>query len=203
MDMRTGTIWSGTRTAAQGIRPAAGAGTAASFAAQMAELTDSLALSDPAGDPTLKAAYDQLTDASKAVLARMKAGQDGVTREEWTELCRELKDAGTISETDFAYARADLRVVPLPVADMRDGCTVLHGDGDGMLLSPVKDPEWSGDPFELLDQWMEELRETRARAAGLRQSDGSRPIQYMNALSGCVSSCEKVSGLVHDLMKVC
>ena len=41
MDMRTGAIWSGTRTAAQGIRPAAGARTAVSFAAQMAELTDS------------------------------------------------------------------------------------------------------------------------------------------------------------------
>ena len=202
MDMRTGAIWSGARTAAQGRRPAAGVGTAASFAAQMAELTDSLALSDPAGDPTLKAAYDQFSDGSKAVLTRMKAGQGGATREEWTELCRELKDAGMISESDFAYTRADLRVVP--IADMReDGCTVLHGDGDGLPLSSLKDPEWSGDPLEFLDQWMEELREMRARVAGLRQSDGSRPTQYMNALSGCVSSCEKVSGLVRDLMKVC
>ena len=189
MDMRTGAIWSGTRTAAQGIRPAAGARTAVSFAAQMAELTDSLALNDPAGDPTLKAAYDQLSDA--------------VSKEEWTELCRELKDAGMIGESDFACTRADLRAVPLPVAGMKDGCTVLHGDEGGMLLSPVKDPEWSGAPLEFLDQWMEELREMRAHVAGLRQSDGSRPIQYMNAFSSCISSCEKVSGLVRDLMQVC
>ena len=203
MDMRTGAIWSGTRTAAQGIRPAAGARTAVSFAAQMAELTDSLALNDPAGDSTLKAAYDQLSDASKGVLERMKAGQGGVSKEEWTELCRELKDAGMISESDFACTRADLRAVPLPVAGMKDGCTVLHGDEGGMLLSPVKDPEWSGAPLEFLDQWMEELREMRAHVAGMRQSDGSRPIQYMNAFSSCISSCEKVSGLVRDLMQVC
>lgn len=36
-----------------------------------------------------------------------------------------------------------------------------------------------------------------------QMADASRPSRYMNALSGCMGSCEKVSGLVKDLMKVC
>ena len=67
---------------------------ASSFAAQMKELTDTMTLTDPAENPTLKAAYDQLSTVSKGVLDRLKAGQTDISQDEWTNLCRELKEAG-------------------------------------------------------------------------------------------------------------
>lgn len=47
------------------------------------------------------------------------------------------------------------------------------------------------------------LRNMRAQAADQRLADGARPVQFMNALTGCIGSCGKVSGLVKDLMKLC
>lgn len=130
MDMRTGTIGNGVQSAVWRTRATAKDGGGSSgFAAQMAALTDSMTLADPTGDPTLRAAYDQLSAASRDVLERMKAGQGEVTQDEWTGLCRELKDAGIISESDFAYTRADLRVVPLMTCGMEDGCAVVSGGG--------------------------------------------------------------------------
>ena len=71
-----------------------------SFAAQMKKLTDTMTLTDPVENPTLKAGYDQLSTASKGVLDRMKAGQTDISQDEWTNLCRELKEAGLITESE-------------------------------------------------------------------------------------------------------
>lgn len=188
-----------------------------SFAAQMKKLTDTMTLTDPVENPTLKAGYDQLSTASKGVLDRMKAGQTDISQDEWTNLCRELKEAGLITESDFLYTRADLRIVPIGYLD-RNGNTVLYDSNlmPGGLLemnsrynncsglsktTTVND--WSGDPLQYLDKWIESLRMWRSDLASQRNEDGTRRYDDFSPISNNIDSCQKVSNLVKMLMKFC
>lgn len=186
------------------------------FAAQMEKLADTLALADPADDPTLKAAYDQLSTASKGVLNRMKAGQTDITQDEWTDLCRELKDAGLITEADFARTRSDLRIVPIGYVD-GNGDRVLYGnipvlskgllggeertDGYSGLSKTWTVNDWSGDPLRYFDEWIESLRKWRADLVTQQNSDGTRTYGDLSHLERDINSCQKVTNLVRDLMK--
>ena len=186
------------------------------FAAQMEKLADTLALADPADDPTLKAAYDQLSAASKGVLNRMKAGQTDITQDEWTDLCRELKDAGLITDADFARTRSDLRIVPIGYVD-GNGDRVLYGNipvlSKGLLGDEARADgysgfsktwtvnDWSGDPLRYFDEWIESLREWRANLAAQQNSDGTRTYGDLSHLERDINSCQKVTNLVRDLMK--
>lgn len=190
--------------------------TGSDFAAQMEKLADTLALADPADDPTLKAAYDQLSTASKGVLNRMKAGQTDITQDEWTDLCRELKDAGLITEADFARTRSDLRIVPIGYVD-GNGDRVLYGnipvlskgllggeertDGYSGLSKTWTVNDWSGNPLRYFDEWIESLRKWRADLATQQNSDGTRTYGDLSHLERDINSCQKVTNLVRDLMK--
>ena len=93
---------------------------ASGFHAQIEKLTetlmktDTVTLNNPTGIPTLQDAYEQLSDESKDVLSRMKAGQSDVDMVEWVNLCRELKDAGVITEEEYSNVRPDMKLGVLP-----------------------------------------------------------------------------------------
>lgn len=164
-------------------------------------LADAVVLSDPMEDPILRAAYDQLSPSSKGVLNRMKTGQADITQDEWTSLCRELKDAGMMTESDFAYARTDLRIVPLGfMGDKAFNVT----QSSASLISPLggrEEPEWMGDPLAFFDQWMEMMRKWKRDLAAVCNPDGSRQFQDLSSVTHCIGSCQKVVNLVHNLMK--
>lgn len=187
-----------------------------SFATQMRELTDTLTLADSVGDPALKAAYDQLSTASKGVLDRMKVGQTDISQDEWTNLCRELKEAGLITESDFLYTRADLRTVPIGYFD-RNGNAVLyesnlipggllemdsHSNNSAGLSKTLAVDDWPGDPLQYFDKWIESLRKWRSELASQRNEDGTRKYDDLSCIGNNISSCQKVTNLVKALMKL-
>lgn len=92
-------------------RPSApGKAASSGFAAQLSRATQA-AQADQAGGGELKAAYDRLSAASKAVLNRLKAGEANVSKEEWAALRRELRDAGLITQEEFFRSDPDVVVV--------------------------------------------------------------------------------------------
>jgi len=191
------------------------ASSSVAYAARMEKSADTMALTDPTKDPTLRAAYDQLSTASKDVLDRMNSGQANITQDEWTNLCRELKDAGMITESDFMCTRADLRTVPLGYMD--DGGNVVYYDNSPLLSSGLLGTEtrlsgysglkslwtvedWSGDPLKYFDQWIESLRNWRSDLAAEKNADGTRKYGDLSHLGNDINSCQKVTNLVRDLM---
>ena len=58
-----------------------------------------------AEDAQLRALYAYLSAASQSVLERVRDGKGGVRKDEWLTLCRELKDAGAISQSEFDRLR--------------------------------------------------------------------------------------------------
>lgn len=165
---------------------------------------------DPADSPTAQEAYDRLSAASKDVLDRMKAGQDGVTKDEWTGLCRELRDAGMISSYDFACASLDI----VPVGQIDDNGNVVTYDnppllgelsgrsvGYSSLGKSWAVGDWSGDPLKYLDEWIESLRKWRNDLAAQVNADGTGKYGNMSPLDGHIESCLKVSDLMRELMQ--
>ena len=124
------------------------------------------AQADQAGGGELKAAYDRLSAASKAVLNRLKAGEANVSKEEWAALRRELRDAGLITQEEFF--RSDPDVVVVGYTDANGElvtyppvcCQGAAQSNGGVLISRYWSPEdWAGDPLRFLDKWLEAIRE--------------------------------------------
>ena len=155
--------------------------------------TDTVTLSDPTGIPTLQDVYEQLSDGSKDVLRRMKEGRSDVDMVEWVNLCRELKDAGAITEEDFSNARPDMKLGVLP----KPG---LYWSPEGVELYMTDDVEWKGDPLKYLDEWMASLGKLRTAWAAAIGPDGNHPTEYVNELNGCIGSCAKVANVVSNIM---
>ena len=92
---------------ANGVFPSSGRSSGSNFMEKLKEATDAAAAEkrkdtlelakDDAGLQTLRS---QLTPASKAVLDRIQAGTDDITKDEWNGLCKELETLGAISEAD-------------------------------------------------------------------------------------------------------
>lgn len=189
---------------------------ASDAAAQMGKLTDTMDFTDPITDLTLRAAYDQLSIESKSVLDRMNAGDGNITQDEWTELCRELKDAGLITESDFMHTRANLRIVPIGYKDnngnavLYDNPPILSGlemdthlSGYSGLSKAWTVDDWSGDPLSYFDSWIESLRKWRNDLASQRNEDGTRKYDDLSGIGNNINSCEKVTNLMKMLMRFC
>ena len=157
--------------------------------------TDTVTLSNPTGTPTLQDTYEQLSYESKDVLSRMKAGQSDVDMAEWINLCRELKDAGVITEEDFSNARPDMKLGVLPKPGL-----YWSPEGVELHLTANDDVEWKGDPLKYLDEWMASLGKLRTAWAAAIGPDGSHPTEYVNELNGCIGSCAKVANVVSSIM---
>ena len=79
-------------------KPAKANGTGASgFAAELDRAAQAVQQAEASGNTDLKAAYDRLSDASKGVLGRVKAGTGGISESEWSDLRREMRDLGLIT----------------------------------------------------------------------------------------------------------
>jgi len=195
--------------------------TGQSFLDEVRKVTDQFSTANAENDADLKSVYERLTLTSRDVLERLNAGQTNITREEWTGLCKELKDAGVITQADFDYTRADCRLVPLGYHDENDNEVIYeHAPGmaeklklvgkllDGMDHSPMEAvmarlnrESWSGDPLAYLDEWISTLYKSRSELARVKAEDGSPKYKDFSPITVQISSCQKVSELVKKLSK--
>ena len=189
-------------------RPSApGKAASSGFAAQLSRATQA-AQADQAAGGELKAAYDRLSAASKAVLNRLKAGEANVSKEEWAALRRELRDAGLITQEEFF--RSDPDVVVVGYTDANGElvtyppvcCQGAAQSNGGVLISRYWSPEdWAGDPLRFLDKWLEAIREWQDEVDAQYRADGTK--YDTSHLTKQAEAHEKVSGLVKAMLELC
>lgn len=198
--------------------PAAGT-VGRSFLDEARKLTSQL--SAEKDDDRLRTVYERLTLTAQDVLSRLNAGNT-ITRDEWTGLCRELKDVGAISQADFDCTRADYHLVPLGYHDAA-GNEVIY-DSNPVMSEKLKlvakllnrEPDtpleklrerlagdsWSGDPLEYLDAWIDMLDAWIDQLAKERDENGSLKYTDFSPITDQISSCQTVSALIQKLGKL-
>lgn len=200
MDMKTVTLgngWSAVVTERQAA--AMGRAKQSGFAAELRRTAEAAESENPGG-ADLKAAYDRLSDGSKTVLSRLKAGTANISKSEWDNLRRELKELGLISEAEYFYTHPDI-VVLGKAEDFQDGGVVIISENPAISVSFYESIEWTGDLFQYLDQWLELLRVQRDLWAEAAQQYG-KPLD-ISPRTNQIEAHEKVSGLVYDLTQYC
>lgn len=220
MDMRMVTLengWSAVVTERQAAAMS-GAGQGG-FAAELERVA---ARAEASGDTDFKTAYDRLSDGSKTVLSRLKSGEADVSKSEWFDLRKELRDLGLITQNEFFDSDPDIVVlgytdgngdfVEYPsrggaLAPGLENAHFLVGGASAYVSGGVRYgrywtlEEWSGDPFQSIDAWLEAIRGWRDDLDQLVREDGTR--YDTSSLTRQIEAKEKVNGLVRDLMKVC
>ncbi|WP_161846867.1 hypothetical protein [Pseudoflavonifractor sp. 524-17] len=105
---------------------------------------------------------NMLSERSKEVLDALKQNRS-ITREDWSHLLGDLKDAGAITQGEFDFA--SFRIVGHPVGEKRNGEFVPYQPGDlGFLdIKAITDQvnKWPANPFEHLDTMGFLLRKMR------------------------------------------
>nr|WP_325211241.1 hypothetical protein [uncultured Oscillibacter sp.] len=170
-------------------------------------------------DTSLQTLRSQLTPASKAVLDRIQAGTDDITKDEWTGLCKELETLGAISESDFQYTRADLHFIPLGYRDengefveyelpkglaskLLNQASGKQSPSEDGLWACLDDSGWTGAPLAYLDNWMSSLYSWRSDLARARNGDGSPRYSDFSPITNQINSCQKVTDLVRELCQM-
>lgn len=188
----------------------------AADAASTRKLKDSIEKAGSGLD--LQSVYNQLTSDSRAVLDRLNRGTS-IKKDEWVNLCNELKDMGIITQDDFNSVRSDLHIIPIGYYDesgnvveyetspmMKSkllGSCEKSGNpaiaGSGLWLSA---DDWTGNPLEYLDTWVSELYSWRSDLAKMKTEDGSPKYNNFAPITNHINSCQKVAALVKDLSKI-
>ena len=186
----------------------------ATEAAAVEKAKDTLELAED--NACLQALRNQLTPGSKAVLDRIQVGTNGITKDEWSGLCKELESLGAISEADFQCTSADFHFIPLGYYDEKGefvkyelpmelknkllsqtgGKGSPSGDGFWVCLD---DSGWTDNPLAYLDNWMSSLYTWRSDLARARNGDGSPKYSDFSPITNQINSCQKVAALVKEL----
>lgn len=167
-------------------------------------------------DAGLQILLDRLTPASKAVLSRIQAGTNRISREEWSGLCKELETLGAISESDLRYTSADFHLIPLGYWD-ENGAFVQYelpmelknrllsraagskSPSEDGLWACLDDSGWTGDPLAYLDHWIASLWSWQSDLARMRNGDGSPRYSDFSPITNQLGACRKVAALVKEL----
>lgn len=181
-------------------------------AARVKKIKDAVELSEGG----LEAVYEHLSPASKNVLERLNDGRSNIQKDEWLGLCKELKDAGVITQSDFDYTRPDLHLIPLGYHDengnfvqydtppmLKDRLTELYerSRSSNGAEAVWTGGSWTGDPLEYLDLWSSELYNWRSDLARARNDDGTPKFNNFSPITDQINSCQKVTALVRELCK--
>lgn len=205
---------------ARGLFPPAGRSSGSGFMEQLKNAADAAASEQAADTLRLTKTDDglldllrQLTPGSRDVLDRIQAGENGVSKDEWTGLCKELESLGAISKDDFQYTQAGWRVIPLgywgengefvkydTMSIMKDKLPDVRHSQGGQLICP-DEYAWKGDPLAYLDNWMKSLYSWRSDLARARNEDGSPKYGDFSPITDQINSCQKVMDLVKDLCR--
>lgn len=149
--------------------------------------------------------YDRLSPASQTAVDQWKTGRNRLSRDQWTALCRELRDLGVITQAEFSYTRADVRLLPL-VSDGRGGVTcpaakeafLNRADFSGPVYSSTS--RWEGDPLAYLDEWLKSLRRWEGALSSERWPDGERKYQDLSPLTVQADACQNVMNALRSLI---
>jgi len=146
------------------------------------------------GEEELKEIVSKLSDRSRATLKRLKSNPNFISKREWLDLTTELNHMGVLSDTDYMAADGLFQLVP--IGDM-DNPYMLTDD---MRTTLDRVHQWPGNPFEHLDLWSFSLRKWAASLSLERNPDGTPKYQDLSPIYDQASACDRVSGLVKDLM---
>lgn len=167
-----------------------------------------------AEDAKLQALYALLSPPSKETLKRLRDGKSDIRKDEWLTLCRELKDAGAITQSEFDYTRGDLHLIPLGYYDeqgsfVKYDTSPMLKDQLESLYAQSQDPvrtwlsgNWSGDPMKYLGLWMSELEDWRKDLSQQRAADGSLKYSNFSPITDQIDACQKVMNLVQGLSQL-
>ena len=170
-------------------------------------------------DTQLRMVFERLSSSSKNVLERIKAEKNDIKKDEWMSLCKELKDAGVITQSDFDYTRADGHLIP--IGYYNESGTLVKYDMPPMLVEKLRtlsdmsqNPSvgsmetwlansngWADDPLEYLNAWMSMMSGWKDDMAGMRNADGSLKFEDFSPIAMQIDSCQKLSNLVKELSK--
>ncbi len=210
MNLHTVTLDNGMRAVVQNRSSSPEKTALSGFAAELRQTAQAASMA-ASGSPELKAAYERLSAPSKAVLNRIKAGETNVSKDEWTALRRELRDAGLISQDEFfrsdpniailGYTDSSGKLVLYPFSSVAEPCGTAQSH-DGVWTGSLQPfVEWTGDPLQFIDQWLEAIRSWRDDADRLCQPDGTK--YDTSHLTRQADAHEKVVGLVKELLELC
>lgn len=160
----------------------------------------------------LRWVYEHLSAPARDVVDRVNAGAKDITKDEWTGLCRELKDAGVITQSDFDYTRADIRLIPIGytsrsgtfvkypaapslLAKLRTQAANFSSGGKNACLS-CDSYDWAGDPLAYLDAWITMLYGWRSDMA---ETGSAGRFPDFSPIDSQISSCQKVCHLIGEL----
>ena len=167
-----------------------------------------------AEDAKLQALYALLSPPSKETLKRLRDGKSDIHKDEWLTLCRELKDAGAITQSEFDYTRGDLHLIPIGYHDeqgnfvqydtppmLKDQLLSLHEQSQNPTCVWLSG-NWSGDPLKYLDLWASELEDWKQDLSRQRAADGSLKFSNFSPITNQIDACQKVMELVKGLSQL-
>ena len=142
----------------------------------------------------------------------------GISTDEWRALRKDMLDAGLISKADYFHSDPDIVIIGYSDAN---GDTVFYPPFNGYLTSAQTGPggslwssssdsvgwisrlgaaDWTGDPFQFLDQWLKRMRSWQYDLDLLVRPNG---VKYDTShLTKQMEDRQKVTGLVKDLMEL-
>lgn len=211
-------------------QPAAQAAQSAFFA-ELNRAAQTAAKAETSGGVDLSAGYDRLSAQSKALLSRLKevSGREktdgvpedeleGISKDEWKALRKDMLDAGLISRADYFHSDPDLVIIGYSDANgdtvfyppFNDYPTSAQTGPGGSLWSSSSDSvgwisrlgaaDWAGDPFQFLELWLKRMRSWQYDLDMLVRPNG---VKYDTShLTRQMEDRQKVSGLVKELMEL-
>lgn len=175
-----------------------------SFSAELGRAAQAAAKTETAEGVDMESALDGLSAQSKDLLNRMKRN---VTRDEWDSLLQDLLGAGLISQREYlhsnpnivliGYTDANGDIVLYPPYDGNAAVTKTFSDGSAYMEDWGGD-QWPGDPFELFDEWLENMRKWQA---GLEEMVRPNGVKYDTShITRMMEDRQRVHALVQRLI---
>lgn len=160
---------------------------------------------------------ERMSASSKAVLDSIQNGEE-VSYESWQGLLSELKNIGTINQTDYSAASTCGTEVCIGYTDASgnfvpfEGAVNVSVDGRGNVVPYQWDETitnistweaWTSgmdDPLEYLDQWIERYTEWRNSMAEKTNEDGSAKYENLDLIDNQITSLTNVANVIRGLI---
>lgn len=125
---------------------------------------------------------DSLPEEKKAALrSRLNQGQGNLSLQEWDDFLADLEEAGIITHDERFFANGTLHDIPEEV--LQNG---------SMMTTASSAPAWSGNPL----QWLNDMDVHALR----NRLYANMNCQYAQGCSGQRDACQRVSGLIKQLL---
>lgn len=176
--------------------------TSNSFEKLMKTSMDKTVFDETEREEVLQKAFDQLSDASKNALRRIKNGINDISCEEWNSLANELKDLGLLTQADINHIKAETYMIPVGYIGP-DGEIVYYPRTEEIERRLHGEEDWSGNPLERINSWINALYDWRSFLSRQTEPDGSKTYTDLSPITTEINSCQKVVDLIYNLLDSC